>query len=69
MCPLGNKQMSSSAWQSTMMNNHGAADAEEAQPRPRRPQLEIINNRTTHHEGQLGTFGEKFGIAEPLSDY
>lgn len=62
MCPLGNKQMPSSAWQSTMMNNHGAADAEEEQPR--RPQLEIINNRTTFHEGRLGTFGEKFGIAE-----
>lgn len=29
--PIGNKQMSSSAWQSTMMNNHGAADLWESQ--------------------------------------
>lgn len=51
MGPWGNKQMSSSARQSMMMNNHGAADVEEAQPRSRQPQLEIINNRTTHRKG------------------
>lgn len=37
-----------------MMNNHGAADVEEAQRRPHWPRLKIINNRTSFQEGHLG---------------
>lgn len=61
--PIGNKQMSSSAWQSTMMNNHGCDWSYESQRRsgvtaaksPKETEVPL----TKHCVGQEAVFSAK----------